>query len=153
MKVIGNVSDWLSYAGGALIKVADSAGSTVYAYITLPFFAYITQILGIFVLQSKPCQAPHTPRVKGVLKCLQMTRAYCVLYSADSLYIPISCFPGLYVSDNNIFFIRLKQFTVNLSNNRPGNVTKANEPLHEKPTIWIYDKVPHGPACTVTEAG
>ena len=29
MKLIGNVSDWLSYAGGALIKVADSAGSTV----------------------------------------------------------------------------------------------------------------------------
>ena len=32
MKMIGNVSDWLSYAGGALIKVADSAGSTVYMY-------------------------------------------------------------------------------------------------------------------------
>ena len=30
MKMIGNVSDWLSYAGGALIKVADSAGSTVF---------------------------------------------------------------------------------------------------------------------------
>ena len=29
MKMIGNVSDWLSYAGGALIKVADSADSTV----------------------------------------------------------------------------------------------------------------------------
>ena len=29
MKIIGNVSDWLSYAGGALIKVADPAGSTV----------------------------------------------------------------------------------------------------------------------------
>ena len=29
MKMIGNVSDWLSYAGRALIKVADSAGSTV----------------------------------------------------------------------------------------------------------------------------
>ena len=29
VKFIGNVSDWLSYAGGALIKVADSAGSTV----------------------------------------------------------------------------------------------------------------------------
>ena len=29
MKMIGNVSDWLSNAGGALIKVADSAGSTV----------------------------------------------------------------------------------------------------------------------------
>ena len=28
VKMIGNVSDWLSYAGGAL-KVADSAGSTV----------------------------------------------------------------------------------------------------------------------------
>ena len=29
VKIIGNVSDWLSYEGGALIKVADSAGSTV----------------------------------------------------------------------------------------------------------------------------
>ena len=29
VKIIGNVSDWLSYAG-ALIKVADSAGSTVH---------------------------------------------------------------------------------------------------------------------------
>ena len=27
--MIGNVSDWLSYAGGALMQVADSAGSTV----------------------------------------------------------------------------------------------------------------------------
>ena len=35
MKMIGNVSDWLSYAGGALIKVADSAGSTVYRWIKL----------------------------------------------------------------------------------------------------------------------
>ena len=31
MKMIGNVSDWLSNAGGALIKVADSADSTVHA--------------------------------------------------------------------------------------------------------------------------
>ena len=29
MKMIGNISDWLSYAGGALIKVVDSADSTV----------------------------------------------------------------------------------------------------------------------------
>ena len=29
MRIIENVSVWLSYAGGALIKVADSAGSTV----------------------------------------------------------------------------------------------------------------------------
>ena len=29
VKIIGNVSEWLSYAGGALIKVADSTGSTV----------------------------------------------------------------------------------------------------------------------------
>ena len=28
MKIIGNVSDWLSYAGGSLIKMADSAGSS-----------------------------------------------------------------------------------------------------------------------------
>ena len=26
VKIIGNVSDWLSYPGGALLKVADSAG-------------------------------------------------------------------------------------------------------------------------------
>ena len=26
VKMIGDVSDWLFYAGGALIKVADSAG-------------------------------------------------------------------------------------------------------------------------------
>ena len=40
MKMIGNVSDWLSYAGGALIKVADSAGSTVtaiYMYLKMLF--------------------------------------------------------------------------------------------------------------------
>ena len=29
VKIFGNVSVWLSNAGGALIKVADSAGSTV----------------------------------------------------------------------------------------------------------------------------
>ena len=29
VKIIGNVSVWLSYAGGALIKVTDSEGSTV----------------------------------------------------------------------------------------------------------------------------
>ena len=30
----GNVSDWLFYAGGALIKLAESAGSTVLRKIT-----------------------------------------------------------------------------------------------------------------------
>ena len=30
VKIIWNVSDWLSYSGGALIKVLDSAGSTVH---------------------------------------------------------------------------------------------------------------------------
>ena len=30
VKMTRNVSDWLSYAGGALIKVAVSAVSTVY---------------------------------------------------------------------------------------------------------------------------
>ena len=29
VKITGNVSDWLSYAGGALVKVTDSAVSTV----------------------------------------------------------------------------------------------------------------------------
>ena len=38
MKMIGNVSDWLSYAGGALIKVADSAGSTVVQKATICCF-------------------------------------------------------------------------------------------------------------------
>ena len=33
VKIIWNVSDWLSYAGGALIKVADSAESTVFAHV------------------------------------------------------------------------------------------------------------------------
>ena len=37
VKIIGNVSDWLSYAGGALIKVADSAGSTVCKSMQLGF--------------------------------------------------------------------------------------------------------------------
>ena len=30
MNMTGNVSDWLSYAGGALIKVADPADSNVH---------------------------------------------------------------------------------------------------------------------------
>ena len=38
MKMIGNVSDWLSYAGGALIKVADSAGSTVMLVFTHTYY-------------------------------------------------------------------------------------------------------------------
>ena len=38
MKMIGNVSDWLSYAGGALIKVADSAGSTVHLFFSVLVF-------------------------------------------------------------------------------------------------------------------
>ena len=29
-EMIGNISDWLFYASGALIKVADSAGSNVF---------------------------------------------------------------------------------------------------------------------------
>ena len=33
VKKIGNVSDWLYYAGGALIKVADIAGSTVVSWV------------------------------------------------------------------------------------------------------------------------
>ena len=47
MKMIGNVSDWLSYAGGALIKVADSAGSTVYIVtpITTVKDPYMYQVL------------------------------------------------------------------------------------------------------------
>ena len=42
MKMIGNVSDWLSYAGGALIKVADSAGSAVYSYYFKQLSPYMT---------------------------------------------------------------------------------------------------------------
>ena len=30
VKITWNVSDWLSYSGGALIKVPNSAGSTVH---------------------------------------------------------------------------------------------------------------------------
>ena len=47
MKMIGNVSDWLSYAGGALIKVADSAGSTVH-YLEINQFYFIN--IDLFVL-------------------------------------------------------------------------------------------------------
>ena len=32
VKMIGNVSDWLSYACGALIQVTDSVASTVFQY-------------------------------------------------------------------------------------------------------------------------
>ena len=32
MKMTWDASDWLSYAGGALIKVADSTGSTIMHY-------------------------------------------------------------------------------------------------------------------------
>ena len=46
MKMIGNVSDWLSYAGGALIKVADSAGSTVLRFFMFTFILY-HQILSV----------------------------------------------------------------------------------------------------------
>ena len=37
--IIGNNSDWLSNAGGALMKVADSAGSTVGLYINYVFYS------------------------------------------------------------------------------------------------------------------
>ena len=33
VKMTRKVSDWLSYAGGALIKVVDSAGSIVFFYV------------------------------------------------------------------------------------------------------------------------
>ena len=33
VKTIWNVSDWLSHAGGALIKVVDSADSTVVSWV------------------------------------------------------------------------------------------------------------------------
>ena len=35
VKIIENVSDWLSYAGGALIKVAASAGSNAHVKVFL----------------------------------------------------------------------------------------------------------------------
>ena len=35
VKMNGNVSDWFSHAGGALIKVTDYAGSTVHVQIIL----------------------------------------------------------------------------------------------------------------------
>ena len=43
--MIGNVSDWLSYAGGALIKVADSAGSTVFMSLSSCMYKTETKIL------------------------------------------------------------------------------------------------------------
>ena len=45
MKMIGNVSDWLSYAGGALIKVADSAGSTVLSFEFVSFICIHVSLL------------------------------------------------------------------------------------------------------------
>ena len=50
MKMIGNVSDWLSYAGGALIKVADSAGSTVLQMMSL--FVHYMIVYSYFMLQQ-----------------------------------------------------------------------------------------------------
>ena len=49
MKIIGNVSDWLSYADGALIKVADSAGSTVMRKQCLHFFSAVLDLI-LFIL-------------------------------------------------------------------------------------------------------
>ena len=46
MKMIGNVSDWLSYAGGALIKVADSAGSTV------PIITRLKYLIIVFIIKG-----------------------------------------------------------------------------------------------------
>ena len=52
MKMIGNVSDWLSYAGGALIKVADSAGSTVTICNHLSIFSYRLCYTLLFIVQE-----------------------------------------------------------------------------------------------------
>ena len=52
MKMIGNVSDWLSYAGGALLKVADSTGSTVVA---------LSVILSVWEFQDRSLEI-STPR-------------------------------------------------------------------------------------------
>ena len=40
--MIGDVSDWLSYAGGALMKVAVSARSVVWLFILIKIIAKIT---------------------------------------------------------------------------------------------------------------
>ena len=53
MKMIGNVSDWLSYAGGALIKVADSAGSTVLLHIFHGYMSYIMRKLDFCLCENK----------------------------------------------------------------------------------------------------
>ena len=53
MKMIGNVSDWLSYAGGALIKVADSAGSTVTAKLISAFVLATRIVQFLFYLNPK----------------------------------------------------------------------------------------------------
>ena len=52
MKMIGNVSDWPSYAGGALIKVADSAGSTVQNQKSCIYIADIISTFSFFMLGS-----------------------------------------------------------------------------------------------------
>ena len=51
VKMTGNVSDWLSYADGALIKMADSAGSTVQHEIQeLPSYHHLRYSRSLFLL-------------------------------------------------------------------------------------------------------
>ena len=47
VKMFGDVSDWLSYAGGALIKMADLAGSTEFHQIYMSLVVR-KPVFGIF---------------------------------------------------------------------------------------------------------
>ena len=66
MKMIGNVSDWLSYAGGALIKVADSAGSTV--HVVWACFHYYNEILTDTWLFDETHRVQTRQEIKGEVK-------------------------------------------------------------------------------------
>ena len=61
MKMIGNVSDWLSCAGGALIKVADSAGSTVFL-----LFPRMKKIQSKMKLLEWPQHFPHYNSMRAI---------------------------------------------------------------------------------------
>ena len=81
MKMIGNVSDWLSYAGGALIKVADSASSTVppkdNPELKQTFAQYGVNTPRLDRLGSNVRQRVH---------CLDATYVKCVLFKNDAIY-------------------------------------------------------------------
>ena len=53
VEITGNVSAWLSYAGGALIKVAESAGPTVHHAIQeLPSYHHLRYMQSLYFLNG-----------------------------------------------------------------------------------------------------